>query len=107
MRDRLRKECRRRHNRREGIVSMTVAQSERSHDCVVASDRPVDECGVERIAAKDINAPFGNNGARAPSHERRDLVPSLDGEPYEPLPGRAAGTEYDQFHRPFYAHDWV
>jgi hypothetical protein len=79
-------------------VSTTIAQAERSHDCVFASDRHIDECSVERIAANDVNA-LGDNGACALAHERRYLVPSLDGEPYEPLPGRTVGAEYDQFHR--------
>jgi hypothetical protein len=44
---------------------------------------------------------LGDTGARALAHDCRYLAPSLDGEPYEPLPGRAVGAEYDQFHRPF------
>jgi hypothetical protein len=85
-------------------VSTTIAQPERSHDCVFASDHHIDECSVERIAANNVNA-LGDTGSRALAHQRRYLVPSLDGEPYEPPPGRAVGAEYDQFHRPFNAHD--
>jgi hypothetical protein len=51
-------------------------------------------------AANDANA-LRDTGARALAHDRGYLVPSLDGEPYEPLPGRAVGAQYDQFHGPF------
>src|SRR5262249_8940714 len=104
MRGGLRKQCRWRHNRREGIASTTQAQAERSHDRVFALDRHIDECSVERTAANDINA-MGHTSARALAHDRGWVMPSLHSEPYEPLSGRAVGAEYDQFHRPFNAHD--
>src|SRR5262249_61727050 len=57
--------------------------------------------GSPATAATGWGAPAG----RALARSRRYLMPSLDGEAHEPLPGRAAGAEYDQVHRPFNAHD--
>src|SRR5215470_11905086 len=60
---------------------------------------------ASRGSPRTTLTPWGDTGARALAHQRRYLVPSLDGEPYKPLTGRAVGAEYDQFHRPFNAHD--